>query len=58
MLTVSARLTPEQARRVGRAADALEISHEELTRQAVLLFVKALPPPVGKVKKRRSRSTR
>lgn len=41
MLTVSARLTPAQARAVSRAADELQVSHEELTRRAVLLFVRA-----------------
>lgn len=40
MTTLVVKLTPAQAKAIARCADRLQLSHEELAREAVLMFVR------------------
>lgn len=53
MTTLIVKLTPGLAKRLARAADALGLSHEDMAREALRLFVRSIAPELQKLPKPR-----
>ena len=55
MTTITAKLDPNLARRVAKAADIVGLSHEQLAAEAIRLFVRSVAPQAPKRRPKKAR---
>jgi predicted transcriptional regulator len=54
LTTITAHLDPDLAKRVAKAADILGLTHEQVCKEAVRLFVRSVTPAPPPPRKRKS----
>lgn len=52
MTTITAKLDPSLAKRVARAADIVNLTHEQFVVEAIRLFVRSLDPEGYRLKRK------
>lgn len=56
MTTITAKLDPDLAKRVAKAADIVGLTHEQLAAEAIRLFVRSVAPQARRPRRTRSRA--
>ena len=52
MTTISTKLSPAVAKQFAKAADILEMTHEEAAAEAIKLFARSISPTASKKRKK------